>query len=241
MTAAAPAPFVVTVVCVLTYSFEIVFGLAGTILMLAALTLLYSAKTLVVYSVLPQILVGTIGLLRSPRTVRVGFLASMLGFAAAGGAIGMFLFYHVPDDVFHYLLASIITLAGLYLVAGPQRLQLHPAGSRTLDVLAGMSQALFGISGPIAMTRLLATFSDKTTVRNYALAFFLALNVLRAGSYLFTHAYTDGIARLMLYSAPFLATALWFSNHLHFRVNETLFRRVVAWIIFASGVSLFLR
>ncbi len=236
----APAPFAVTLVCSLTYSFEIIFGLAGTILMLATLTLFYSAKTLVVYSVLPQILVGTIGLARSPRTVRIGFLSGMLAFASLGGAIGLFLFYRVPASVFHYLLATLITLAGLHLVMGPRRLRLRPAGGRILDTLAGTSQALFGISGPIAMTRLLATFGDKTIVRNYALAFFLALNILRATGYLLTHTITPQIGRLMLYSGPFVATALWFSNHLHFRVNETLFRRGAAWIILASGLSMLL-
>ena len=59
-----------TLVCIFTYTFEIVFGLAGTILLLTLLTWLYDAKTLVIYSTLPQILVGTIGLARSPRTVR---------------------------------------------------------------------------------------------------------------------------------------------------------------------------
>ena len=236
---AAPVPFIVTLVCALTYSFEIVFGLAGTILMLAVLTLFYSAKTLVVYSVLPQILVGIIGLARSPRTVRIGFLGGMLAFATLGGGIGFFLFYRVPVHVFRYLLATIITLAGLHLVTGPRRLRLHAAGGRVLDTLAGMSQALFGISGPIAITRLLGTFSDKTTVRNYALAFFLALNILRATGYLLAHTITPQIGRLMLDSGPFVAVALWFSNHLHFRVNETLFRRVVAWIILASGLSMF--
>ncbi len=40
-------------------------------------------------------------------------------------------------------------------------------------------------------------------------------------------------------SAPFLLAALWFSNHLHFKVNENLFRRVVSWIILIGGISLF--
>ncbi len=237
----APPALILTAVCAFTYSFEIVFGLAGTIMMLAALTLFYDAKTLVVYSVLPQILVGTIGLMRSPRTVRLRFLGGMLAFAAVGGIAGFFLFYHVPGRLFRILLATLVTLAGVHLLTGPRKWRLHPAGARVLDTFSGMSQALFGISGPIAMTRLLATFNDKTVVRNYALAFFLSLNLLRATGYLFAHTITPGIARLMLDSGPFLAVALWFSNHLHFRVKETLFRRVVAWIILASGLSMFVR
>jgi uncharacterized protein len=230
-----------TLVAVLTYSFEIVFGLAGTILMLTALTWLYDAKTLVIYSTLPQILVGTIGLARSPRTVRLGPLAGMLGFAVLGGAAGLYLFYQFPLRVFQLLLAVTIALFGLYLVLAPQRLRIGPRLARLLDALAGTSQALFGISGPINMTRLMATFHDKTTIRNYALAFFLTLNLFRAGGYVVNGTFTPRILEMMLVSAVPLVAALWVANHLHFRVNERLFRRVVAWVILLGGVSLLFR
>lgn len=235
------ALILLTLVSVLVYSFEIVFGLAGTILLLMALTWIYDAKTLVIYSTLPQILVAVIGLARSPRTVRWPVLGGMLGFAAFGSVLGLYLFYRFPLPLFQLLLAMTITLFGIYLVATPGRLRLTPALARLLDLVAGVSQALFGISGPVAMTRLLATFPDKTTVRNYALAFFLGLNLFRAGSYLWHGTYTAAIAEMMLVSAPFLVIALWYSNRLHFRVHETTFRRVVAWVILFGGVSLFFR
>jgi len=47
------ALIVLTLVCALTYTFEIVFGLAGTILMQPLLSFLCDARTLVIYSVLP--------------------------------------------------------------------------------------------------------------------------------------------------------------------------------------------
>lgn len=229
------------VVCVITYTVEIVFGLAGTILMLAIMSLVYDSKTLVIYSILPQILVGGIGLARSPRTVDWRVLAGMLGFAVVGSALGLYLFYAAPTAAFEVALAIAITVFGAYLVLMPDRLRLGVASARALDTLAGVSQALFGISGPIAMTRLLGTMQGKTEIRNYALAFFLALNFVRAGGYLIQGTITPEIARLMLISGPFIAVALWFSNHLHFRVDEQLFRRVVTWMILLGGVSLLLR
>ena len=232
---------ILVLVCVLSYSFEIVFGLAGTILMLMVLSLWFDAQVLVIYSVLPQILVASIGLARSPRTVNLRFLLGMLTYAGLGALVGLYLFYQFPSHVFQLLLASAITLSGAYLVAASGRLRLTPAGTRVLDFTAGISQALFGISGPIAMTRLLATFDDKTVVRNYALAFFLALNLLRAAGYLGNGTFTAPIGYMMLVSAPFLVVALWFSNHLHFKINERLFRRVVAWIILLGGITLFFR
>ena len=235
------ALMLLTLVCILTYSFEIVFGLAGTILLLTILTWLYEAKTLVIYSTLPQLLVGVIGLARSPRTVQWTVLAGMIGFAALGGVAGLYFFYRAPAGLFQLLLAAVITLSGLWLVLAPGRLRLTTPWARVLDTLAGLSQALFGISGPVAMTRMLATFPDKTTVRNYALAFFLALNLLRVAGYVLNDTFTPDIAQMMLVSGPFIAVALWFSNHLHFRVNERRFRQVVAWVILAGGVTLFFR
>lgn len=77
-------------------------------------------------------------------------------------------------------------------------------------------------------------------VRNYAFAFFLTMNLFRAAGYAVNHTYTAEIARMMLVSAPFLAVALWYGNHLHFKLNETVFRRTVAWVILLGGLSLFL-
>ncbi len=229
-----------TAVCVVTYTFEIVFGLAGTILMLPLLGLLYDSKTLVIYSVLPQILVAAVAVTRSPHRLDRRVLAGMLAFAAMGALVGFVLFFVFPARLFQLILAAAISAAGLFLIAAPRRTRFGPRGARVLDTLAGGSQALFGISGPFVLTRLLGTFHDKTTVRHYAFAIFLALNSLRAIVYLFHGTYTDEILEMMVFSAPFLAFAFWYSNQLHLRINERLFRRVVSWMILIGGLTMFL-
>jgi len=191
--------------------------------------------------VLPQILVGTIGLWRSPRTVDVRVLGAMLVFALVGALAGLIIFYRFPEHLFRHLLAGAITLFGIVLVARPRPMALSPLAARSLDILAGASQALFGISGPVAMTRLMSTYHDKTIVRNYALAFFLALNIVRAAAYALRHTFTPEIAQMMWVSAPFLVVALWTTNHLHFRVPQGHFRQVVSWAILIGGVTLFFR
>ena len=115
-----------TAVCAVTYTFEIVFGLAGTIIMLMVMTFFFDAKLLVVFSVLPQILVAVIGLYRSPRTVEFREWLAMVSFALAGGIVGITIFYYFPGDSFRYLLASVITLTGVYLVASPKRFVIGP-------------------------------------------------------------------------------------------------------------------
>jgi len=230
---------ILTVVCVITYAFEITFGLAGTIMMLAAMSYFIDAKMLVIYSILPQILVATIGLSRSPKTVRVDVLAGMVGVAAVGSLVGFYVFNQIPTEPFRMLLAIVITLFGVYLVISPGKLKLNGVFARILDFIAGISQALFGISGPIAMTRLMATHTDKSIIRNYALAFFLSLNVFRGVGYAINGSITEPLIEMMLISAPILFISLWYSNHFHFKVRDTHFKKVVAWIILFGGMSLF--
>ncbi len=234
-----------TLVCALTYAFEIIFGLAGTIMMLLIMSYFVDTKTLVVYSTLPQLMVAGIGLWRSPNTVEFRFLAGMLGFALLGSLVGIYLFYLIPLKLFEILLAIAITLFGAYLVSAQRRMRFGRLLRALLDFTAGLSQQLFGISGPIAMTRIMGSVDGKTAIRNYALAFFLSLNLLRLASYLWQSSFSarpallsDSILLAMAVSAPVLLVTLLAANHLHFRVNENVFKKTVSWIILLGGLQL---
>lgn len=229
-----------TVTCALTYSFEIVFGLGGTLMMFPLLTPVFGAKVLVMYSSLPQILVGAIGLARSPGGVRPRVLVPMLAFAALGGLLGTLIFRRVPLALFQTLLACMMIASGLRLARAPHPRRLSPVAEHGLDTLAGASQVLFGVSGPIAMTRLASTFGDRLAIRNHAFAFFLAVNILRLSSYVVQGSITRQIGVMMLVSAPVLAVILVFSGTLHRRISDLHFRRVLSWVVTAGGLSLLL-
>jgi len=222
-------------VCAATYSFEIVFGLAGTVIMLPIMGLFLDSKTLVVYSILPQFIVGGTALIKSHRKLNLPTLFSMLSLAAIGGVLGVYLFMLIPLDLFRMLLAGMITLVGIFLVIAPS-FRLHPAVRRILDFFAGISHALFGISGPIVMTRLIGTFEDKTVIRNAALAFFMGLNVIRGSYYLINQTITPVIWHMFSFSAPVLIPIIFFADRLHFGLDDARFKKVIAWIILGCGI-----
>jgi len=222
-------------VCAVTYSFEIVFGLAGTVLMLPILGFFFDSKTLVVYSLLPQLLVASIALAHSHRKLDVKLLVSMLGLAAVGSILGGFFFAHIPLPIFRRILAVVIMLAGIFLIVTPH-FRLGGVGRRILDFAAGISHALFGISGPIVMTRLLGTLTDKTVIRNNALCFFTGLNCIRAGYYFVNGAITPQIQQMFCWSVFCLPPVLLLSHRLHFKLNDTLFKKIGAWIILLCGL-----
>lgn len=222
-------------VCALTYSFEIVFGLAGTIMMLPIMGFFMDGKTLVIYSLLPQILVATIALSKSYKKIDLRIFLTMMALAALGGVAGGHFFVQIPHEIFKRLLATVIIIAGIFLIVSPN-FKINATGRRVLDFSAGLSHALFGISGPIVMTRLLSSFEDKTVIRNNALLFFSGLNCIRAIYYLINGNITPDIQKMYLISAIFLAPVLFFAERLHVKINDALFKKVVAWIILFCGI-----
>jgi len=232
---------ILTVVCAVTYAIEIMFGLGGTTLMLPVMRAWFPEKTLVVYSVMPQIMVAIIGLAASPRVIDMRFLARVLAFAAAGTVAGLLLFTRLTDARYVQLLAWMLVLTGAYILARPHVPRLGSLTGHGLDLLAGISQGLFGISGPISMTRFLGTFTGKTVVRNYGLAFFLALNLVRTAGYASSGVFDEQTAWMMLVSAPVLGIVLWRANRWHFRVSESGFRRGIGILVVIGGLSLLWR
>ena len=193
---------ILTLVCAVTYAVEIVFGLGGTVLMVPLLRWWFPEKTLIMFSVLPQIMVAVVGLIASPWVIQWRFLLKVLAFASAGAVLGLVVFLNISAQQFALWLALVLIAAGAYLFYRPHVLRLSRTAGHTLDIGAGFSQGLFGISGPISMTRFLGTFNDKTVVRNYGFAFFLALNLVRAIGYAVSGELDKELFRMMWITAP---------------------------------------
>ncbi len=228
------------ITCSITYSFEIIFGLAGTIIMLPILGLVFEGKTLVIYSLLPQMMVTVIAMSKSYRKIAVKEWLIMLASATIGAIAGSLLFGYIPNKIFKMILSVIIILSGIYLVASPD-FKVNKKGRGIMDLFAGLSHSLFGISGPIVMTRLLGTFEDKTVIRNGALLFYFSLNIVRAINYLINDFITPDILEMFAVSAPFLFVVLFFADRLHFKISDQKFKKTVSWVILLSGVIYFFR
>ncbi len=223
----------------MTYALEIIFGLGGTVLMIPVLRWWFPEKTLVVFSVLPQILVAVIGLLASPWVIDWRFLLRVLGFACVGAVAGLVVFHKLSAATFALYLAIALIATGMYLLYRPAHLRIGIRAGHALDTCAGFAQGLFGISGPISMTRFLGTFENKTVVRNYGFAFFLTLNLVRALGYVYSGEFDAEVLQMMFAAAPVLVLVLWYANRWHFKLSEKGFRRAAAGLIIVGGLSLF--
>ena len=107
------------VVCCLTYSFEAIFGLAGTILMMPIGVLIMDAKTLVIFALLPQLASSTVVLSTSAKKINQKLLVQMFILAAIGALIGLWVFSQISSDLLKLVLGISITIAGLLMLLTP--------------------------------------------------------------------------------------------------------------------------
>lgn len=226
-----------TLICCVTFSFEIVFGLAGTVLMMPVATLLYDPKTLVVFSLLPQLTTSSVALATSHRQVDWKSVLQMVLFASVGALIGVWVFQIISSELLKKILGLSIAGAGVFMLISP-RLKLSLTFQKLLDVSAGFFHAMIGISGPIVATRLVGSVEDKTSIRNQLLTFFLLINILRLVAYVVTDRISPEILKLWLVGGPFIILAVIFSNRFHYRVPNVAFKKVITFAIILSGIVL---
>lgn len=224
-------------VCSITYSIQMIFGIGGTILMIPALSFFFDVKTLIIYSILPQILVAGIALIKSHKQIDRKELLRMFIVVSCGVIIGSIFFKKIPYSYYHILLALIIITAGLFMIFSPE-FKIGKKRKWLLDFLSGFFHSVFAISGPIIMTRLMATYRNKTKIRNSACAFYIGVNIFRGFNYTIHHSINFKIWKMILVSSPFLLVVFVFADKLHYKIKDEVFKKYLAWIILISGVFL---
>ena len=107
------------IVCSITFSFEIVYGLAGTILMVTIMSIFIDPKVLTIYSILPQVLVAVIALTKSYKNIDFKNVFIMIAIASVGVIIGSKFFKEISPATFEIMLALMITGAGIFMILSP--------------------------------------------------------------------------------------------------------------------------
>lgn len=232
---------ILTLAACAAYSFEVVFGLAGTVLLIAGLGFYVDPRFLVVYSLMPQVSGQLIALVATPIRLDRKVLLQFGFSASLGAALGFWLFGELVGAAFMYVLAGVIIASGVFMVLSPSNIRLYLPMKLGLDFISGVGGVLYGISGPTVATRMMATFEDKTAIRNHSFVIFLFFNLARLLTYFYNHSFTEEVVTAYLASAPFVIAAQLLANRVHLRVNQALFRKVVALMVLLGGILLLLR
>lgn len=162
-----------------------------------------------------------------------------------GVPIGVYALSHIDIAVFRHLIGGLMIAYGGYTLLRPQfrPLALSPAKGRAADSVVGW---LGGILGGLSMLNgVLPTIWcgirgwDKRQARYVYQPFILYTGVfvmLLSGINVRTD--LSEVAWYIAVSLPALGAGLWLGLKLFERVSDVQFRRLLAWLILLSGISL---
>lgn len=158
-----------------------------------------------------------------------------------GNVSGSFILATVPNQLLKGVLTVVVLLFGGYLAwsAGrPGGLKIARRWAFPFGLVGGVFGGAFGMSGPLVVFYLSCQFDRKEVLRASLIGAFAMASCWTLFAHAWNGLYSVESFKLMGLLLPAFLVATWTGHRAHFRVSETLFRRVVAAILMVAGLLL---
>jgi uncharacterized membrane protein YfcA len=159
----------------------------------------------------------------------------------AGWAAGLWLFKALHPEMLRTALALFIIAYALWSLAPRKAVLRAPRAwiAPLAGASGGMVSTLFGgMAGPMFVVYLNALDLDKARFRATMSAILFLLALLRAGGYGGLGFYDTRVFALLALLAPMMVLGMVLGERVFHGLEESLFKRVVAALLVASGVAL---
>lgn len=136
----------------------------------------------------------------------------------------------------------LVAVGAIFLVLPPGGAVAWPGWSRPLvGALSGVLTGLFGTGGPPLIVYYQLQGLDKSAFRGTLMTLFLAMTAIRVPSYVAVGLVTPARLWSGLAVLPAVVLGAVLGHHLHLRLSERSFRRLVSLALVAIGLLLVLR
>jgi uncharacterized protein len=139
--------------------------------------------------------------------------------------------------------AFLVAVGGAFLLfeGGRQRRRLPAWIAPPVGLASGVLTGLFGTGGPPLILYYRVTGAPKAAFRGNLMAVFLLMTLVRVPSYVGFGLVTPPRLWSALAVLPAVLAGAWLGNHIHLRLEEAAFRRLVSIALVVIGVLLLLR
>ena len=104
---------------------------------------------------------------------------------------------------------------------------------------AGITGALFGMGGPPVVWYVSRQTMDKEEFRATLVTFFSFTSIWTLATYMYGGLFTREVLLFSVYMLPAVILGTLVGNLLHIKINQILFRRVIAIILLGASACLF--
>ncbi|MBG85971.1 MAG: hypothetical protein CMO80_03600 [Verrucomicrobiales bacterium] len=166
---------------------------------------------------------------------------SLLAGLSIGNMSGAYVLATVGDSVLKSILAVVVFLFSFYLVwtaKNPSPWNIPPKWGFVFGLSGGVFGGSLGMSGPIVVLYLSQQITEKNALRATLIGVFTFASLWTVGAHFYNGLYTEESLSMALKLVPAFLLGTVAGHWAHFRVSEVLFRRLIAGMLFVSGLLL---
>jgi uncharacterized protein len=165
----------------------------------------------------------------------------LIPFSLMGISVALWLLINIRAETLTLFLGFFIVAYAIYSLLPDKKL----SGGRKWAIVAGgcggLVGALFGTGGPFYVIYLKLRQLDKSQFRASISMVFLFDGGSRVVAYAGTGLYSEQIIYMVIMLLPVLLMAMYVGNHIHIKINEYLFNRMINILLLVSGSLLIIK
>lgn len=213
------------------------FGLVALGLWLHVLSAHVAGPLVIVASLITQ----TVSLLHFRRQVRLDLLWPFLVGAVVGTPLGVWLLAYADPLLMRRIMGAFLVAYASFFLLRPPLKPVH-SGGRVADggvgFVGGVMGGLAGLSGAVPTAWCGLRGWHKDTSRAVYQPFNIAVQLMALPALLGAGLLNRELGYYTLLCVPAMLVGVWFGVRVYRRIDEAQFRKLILWLLLASGASL---
>jgi uncharacterized membrane protein YfcA len=160
---------------------------------------------------------------------------STLPICFIGTAIGVFAFSKLSSNAMLSILGALSIFLSLRIIFF-ENVKFPKFLRNFLLLIGGISHGLFGIGGPFIVNALQGEFKNKSELRTTMASFFVTFNILRFTQLLVQKQIKPDFFFNVSWTIIPVFIAIFFGFKVHLKIDEKLFKKMIAAMTFFAGI-----
>lgn len=216
-------------------------GFASALFAIPLLALFLDVRFVVPVFLLFDFIAGVILTIQNRRFIDWRSALLLFSGLAIGTAVGTYFLVSFGNEELKRVFGIVIILFALKMLIWDNetiRKEISKVWAPLSGFVGGCTGGMFGLNGPPLVLYLTHRLKDKQIFRATLYGIFFVDACYRLILYSASKLITVEVVKFALCITPFLLIGLFLGSKLHAKINENVFRRVIASILIATGVLL---
>lgn len=225
----------IAVIFCLSYGIESVFGLGGSVLAVALLSLFLDIKLVTPLTIFSGIIASIFVLSSDLKSFDKKMFGKIMLFALPGVIIGALFLKEFSTDLVVSIFAWFLILYAAWTILSPAfRVGdfFKPIGNFCAGIIGGM----FGGPGPMIVVTMKDAFANKSVMRATLAGIFIAIHAIRMPFYMANGLLDYAMIRSFAWIVIPLSLTIWLGHKIHVKISKKVFDLGISILLGGIGI-----